>query len=484
MRTKIGFRILLLSLIIGLLLTGCDESVEESATRGDCVPYHGFSVCGPILDFYRQHGEAAVFGYPIANQRSQGNMVIQYFARVVVQYPAADPRLEKVHLRPLGLEMSSPTPPENRRDDPDCRYFEHYGHYVCHEYLDFFERIGGEQVLGQPVSTAKMENGISIQDFENGRLKWVTDPGPPHVELESWGEVACRQDEMGCFGGDDGHAEVAPIIDQFVETHGGTAIFGNKVGDLVRAGDVAYQYFENACLIWTPGGAQGVTLAPLGRLDAPQVPRVDPPAPSNNIQYFADSGHTVIMAFLDFYRQRQGQTVFGLPLTEFVEKGNLGEQWFENVLLEWRPNAPDGQRVRLAPLGEINYQKYNGALPPTMPQATQIEQKLTRLPEDIHLRVMVKNPILPLGESQMIHLRAEDSAGRPLADVSITLYVITSSSQQIHTAPPTDADGSAWVALENVSGDCGEMVQLRAVAETSDSMAVANDYFALWCDPN
>jgi hypothetical protein len=476
-----------------LLLLAISLSVSACNSGGPaCISYGAVSVCGPLLQFYRDHGEGAVLGYPLSPAVTDGTHVIQYFENAVLQQPVNSTRADSVQLRPLGMRFSQPAPSETPSGDPGCLYFDRHGQHVCGAFYEFFVRHGGEATFGQPISSIVLEGGIRTQHFENVKFQWMTDAGQPHVKLDRWGELACLQDGISCSDNRYAYArpEIKPTpadeagqdVAAFVDAHGGVDAMGPALGPLVPAGDVAYQYYRNVCVLWSPN--QDVSLAPLGRLGAPAVDPVPAPAPSDDLIYFAETGHSVILAFRDYFLANGGREVFGLPLTEFMEQDGLWLQWFENARFEWRPDLPNGQRVQLTNLGEINYERLRGALPQVDAPSAVDQAAAPSTPEAIILHILPENPVLVLGNLQRVELVAMDPAGQPLPGTDITLYVSTSTSQRVIVAPPTDINGGVWVELGVVEGACTEVVQLRAVAETAGAVAFSNSQFTLWCSPN
>ncbi len=217
---------------------------------------------------------------------------------------------------------------------------------------------------------------------------------------------------------------------------------------------------------------------PLGRNSAPGAFPIGPPSPSEDILFFPETGHSVVLAFRDFYLEYGGQTIFGPPLTEFMQDGDIWLQWFENVCFEWHPELPDGQRVQLSPLGDINYREFGADLPPAIFQSDLLKRK------DVVLRMLFDYPLLPVGTRQGINVWVGDSVGRPLPGVSVTLYIASAASRQVVAAPATDVNGSARVVLENLEGVCGEMVQIRAVTDMGEWLPIANGVFNFWCNPD
>lgn len=68
-------------------------------------------------------------------------------------------------------------------------------------------------------------------------------------------------------------------------------------------------------------------------------------------RYFTESGHNVGGPFLTFYSENGGYTIFGLPITEAMQKDSVYVQYFENARMEIHPNNPE--MVRMTPLGTI-----------------------------------------------------------------------------------------------------------------------------------
>lgn len=485
MRLDKSVRLVLLALVVAAVLHGC-------STKPDCISYGKQPVCGVVLDFYRQHGGPIVFGYPITDKIRQGELYVQYFENAIIQVPVDRPAYDEIELRALGTEQFGLEPREIPEHDPDCRYFEQTGHSVCLAFLEFFDLVGGERVVGQPLSKARAEGESRAQYFENAKLKWVDgQTGIPHVELEAWGRQSCMEEVQLCDEnwyagpplGVESLDEIEQDIREFVSAHGGELVFGERIGSIVHIGDMAYVYYHNACVVWVPGLAEPVSLAPLGAYGAPEVEPIDPPPASESARYFDETGHSVVLAFLDFYQRHGAEYVFGLPLTEFMQQDDQWVQWFESSRYEWHPGEPNGSRVQLSPLGKINYDRFGGGLVPIL-EAEGADATPTPAPQEIILRVVPQNGNHPRGEPQIINLLAHSLTGEPLAGIEIKLYVASSLSQELKLAPPTDSGGSTWVRLDSVEAACGELVELHAVTESTGALTIADSFFTLWCKPD
>ena len=480
---RIAFIVGLLYGLLALSLAACQDA--------DCQPFGDLTICGPALDFYLQYGGPDLFGYPISEPIPSGELMVQYLENAVLQWPAANPRANQVNLRPLGIEFTEPAEPESPGGEPDCLYFERHGQKVCYTFREFFLRHGGERAFGQPMSGTLAEGDVPVQVFENVKFVGRVGPGALTVRLEAWGVLACQMDGQICqtnrapqpASQDPALTQgvIAQQIEEYVQAHGGRALLGEPLGQVVFAGDVAYRYYTNACLLWSPVKPEAVSLAPLGRMDAPHAPPVNPPSGVAGFEYDVETGHTISFIVRDFYHQHGGQALFGHPLTEFMPEGERWVQWFDNLRVEWHTKALDGGQLQLSPLGEINYQKFDGALPPDELLYGPVATVLPPVTVDVTLQITPLRPVLPAGEVQSVSLLALDAQGRPVPGVEITLWVATDAGDVLHAAPPTADDGSTWVELGVVEGVCPQTVGLRAVVETADSIAVATGEFALAC---
>ncbi len=90
----------------------------------------------------------------------------------------------------------------------------------------------------------------------------------------------------------------------------------------------------------------------------PTDPQEPPAVPSPDQLYIPETQHFVSGGFKSFWQANGGPQILGYPLTtEFAETDpDTGEeivvQYFERVKLEFHPNAPEDNRIRLALLGE------------------------------------------------------------------------------------------------------------------------------------
>ncbi len=161
---------------------------------------------------------------------------------------------------------------------------------------------------------------------------------------------------------------------QYWEANGGLFVFGfplTKAYNEVSTDGNTYltQYFERARFEYHPEKTQpyDVLLTLVGnevtanrKAEAPFQPIANP---NNGTPYFADTGHTLSGAFLDFWTQYGGLQNFGFPLSEpFTETNSVDGkqytvQYFERGRWELHPEIADPKYAVL--LGLMGLERAN-----------------------------------------------------------------------------------------------------------------------------
>lgn len=74
-------------------------------------------------------------------------------------------------------------------------------------------------------------------------------------------------------------------------------------------------------------------------------------------RYFSETGHNVSGDFLAFYESNPAaEIIYGYPITEQIPgKDGKTVQYFQRARFELQPGQPEGQRVKLTPLGQETF---------------------------------------------------------------------------------------------------------------------------------
>jgi len=142
---------------------------------------------------------------------------------------------------------------------------------------------------------------------------------------------------------------------------------------LARAQRVAWPTVSDRVIGWVtelPGG-RGRVQALAIRQRLPSDPQEPPAVPSPDRVYFTQTKHFLSGGFKRFWQTHGGERIFGYPLTEefSITDPTTGEQiivqYFERVRLEYRPNAPEDQRITIGRLGaELTADRAFAPVPP------------------------------------------------------------------------------------------------------------------------
>jgi len=152
--------------------------------RQRCFPETGLCVSGPILDYWERNGGLAVFGYPITEQRVAGVEAtwegpVQWFERDRLEDHGNEGKgVLAGRLGAAVLELQGRAWqhfPLAAERPAGCRFFEVTGHTLCGVFLRYWERNGGLERFGYPVSEPMVETIAgwtgSVQYFERRRME-------------------------------------------------------------------------------------------------------------------------------------------------------------------------------------------------------------------------------------------------------------------------------------------------------------------------
>jgi len=169
-------------------------------------------------------------------------------------------------------------------EEADCTYFPETGHWVCGEFLTFFDARGGLEIFGYPLTESfddPTHGGLHVQYFQRARLEWHPGNAEPHkvqlgllVDELGYAFPPVRPEEAPSTNGalhhyfpTTQHVVSYAFLDYFRE-HGGLDIFGYPRSEFMYEGGRIVQYFQRARLAWHPEGGAGsqMRLANLGEI--------------------------------------------------------------------------------------------------------------------------------------------------------------------------------------------------------------------------
>jgi len=149
----------------------------------------------------------------------------------------------------------------------DCRYFVETGHYVCGEFLEFYETRGELEVFGYPLTEAFDDptHGLRVQYFQRARMEWYPDnPDPYRVQLgllvDELGyhfppvrpeQIPASNSALHHHFPETGHVVSYAFLDYF-RAKGGLDIFGYPRSEFMYESGYIIQYFQRVRMEWHP----------------------------------------------------------------------------------------------------------------------------------------------------------------------------------------------------------------------------------------
>lgn len=169
----------------------------------------GHTIQEPFLSAWEQSGGLAIMGLPLTPERVERttdgrDRRVQWFERSRLEYHPENPPPNDVLRGRLGVEYlehqgrdwrSFPTVSGARAG---CRHFPETQHSLCPPFRAFWERNGGLEIFGYPLSEPLVEEVegrrlLTVQYFERSRFEDHADQPPAHrVQLSRLGADLLR----------------------------------------------------------------------------------------------------------------------------------------------------------------------------------------------------------------------------------------------------------------------------------------------------
>lgn len=250
-----------------ILLLGLLPAVGVGAqARQRCFPETGHCVSGALLDYWERNGGLAVFGYPISdelpNEVVEGTWVghTQWFERDRLELHSEGVLAGRMGARVLELQGRSwfDFPAFVGALPAGCMYFDQTRHSVCQPFLGYWQRNGGLERFGYPLSEPMTETiggwTGTVQYFERRRMEHHSElRGTPHEVLlgRLGADVFAAAPPQLCF------TAIEPVLRPSLEQAPGLIEnLGCPAQALVNV-PAASQIYDNGRMIWVDLGAGG-----------------------------------------------------------------------------------------------------------------------------------------------------------------------------------------------------------------------------------
>jgi hypothetical protein len=179
-RNSVGIGAILLMALVALV----PLRPAQAAANTRCFAETSFCISGTIRSYWERNGGLAVFGYPITDLRTETiegtwSGPTQWFQRDRLEDHSNEGagvlagRLGDRYLQLQGISWQQL--PGDTSIIPGCRYFKETQFNLCEPFLSYWERNGGIERFGYPLTRARQEvlegRTYTVQYFERRRLE-------------------------------------------------------------------------------------------------------------------------------------------------------------------------------------------------------------------------------------------------------------------------------------------------------------------------
>jgi hypothetical protein len=526
-------------LIAASILLGACNYPGERTTQVELVPPteegpgETYPVDPVFAEFYDYLGGEGVLGRALTPIILSGSQKSQYIEAGLMIYDPLEAGSNRHQLAPLGVEFGIAEPQVESPSDPEARYIN--GHVIFPEFVPFYERMGGAQFVGQPLTEARHnpEKYRIEQYFENlgfYRLDW-DEPGT--VRLIAYGAYACDERCRYQVPSASIPTRRGFLPEPFAANASrlGLNLLGRTLSEPRLAQDGQLEViFENVVMVmetaevekiapqpvqvsqvWLPlaimDQAEAIPLAVLGIPDFYWLPLVSndqlaqetvarvilrpivallglpSSAPGERVAealmefvpVAGELGFNVPLYFMDWLERNGGLQVSGPPSGQvFPTPGGVYRQCFTTLCLDFDPRAAAGKQLHPAPLGVSYKERF-------FQEASGFAAGQSL--DEVSLQVWEGKPFVRPGEEQVIHVALEE-AGIPLAkrEPVLTLTLPDNSQQQI-TMLPTDDRGQTSAEIGPISASGGTLIAYEVcLGQIDGEQLCRQDHFLIWED--
>ncbi|MGE5251553.1 MAG: hypothetical protein ACM3QS_15230 [Bacteroidota bacterium] len=260
-----------------------------------------------------------------------------------------------------------------------------------------------------------------------------------------------------------------------------TLLYGYPITEeYTRPDGLDVQYFQRARFELhsdLPAG-QRVVLTRLGRdmyVPSTQVNIYSPLA----CRYYAETGYSVCFEFWDFFQAHGGVEQFGLPISPFEYRQETLVQYFEYARLEWQPWRQAGQRVVIADLGRIYFDKLGedpGLLPPLPPLNADIQPLVLSM----QVHAFVSKAIALPDDSQTVYVVVRDQRGQAISGADCTSAIRWPDARNEPLSAQTDREGVARLPFAFSAQPPGRLVYADVICSYRGVTGATRASFRIW----
>jgi hypothetical protein len=548
------FNLLLVTLIVSILISSCGNLAETDKTPVSATPAvlvaDTFPVDPLFSDFYDYLGGMDTLGPAITPIHDSGDVKTQYLSSALLIYDPQASEGDHYRLASLGLFLGVAEP--GIKNPPPSAVVVN-GHIIDTKFLQAYENLGGEGIVGRPLTEARynLDYGRYEQYFENLGFYIKTDDPDEEVYLLAYGAFACDRQCRYQPHQWSIPSQKPPLQEPFASAVAnlGASIVGRTLTEPYISEDGKLEViFENLVLIletedhesleqdvppkaWLPlilaAGLDRIRgeevelnfhlWMPLVRLTLPvssihedmqlsmrmwlPIVVIESKDSGNNVKlrpivemvgirrrplvrdsedplmvFYSienDRGHNVPIFFDGYIQQMGGVEVIGNPISEVYSiDGGRFRQCFENLCFDFDPNAPEGEQLKLAPLGRNYKKQYYDEMQGPIQTFSQ---------EDLRMQVWESKTYVSSEDPQEIHVVITEHGVPVPALKPLIMITLPDNSQIMYHFPPTDEDGWSYLLIPPIPAPMGTLIAYEVCLPENEHDGICiGDNYLIW----
>ena len=240
--------------------------------------------------------------------------------------------------------------------------------------------------------------------------------------------------------------------------------------------DVLVQYFQRGRLEMVggqvkPSALGALTYSPGGvQLDFNK---------SMACEFFAQTGYSVCIAFLDFFNANGGVDFFGYPISSFEFEGDAIVQYFQNGCMEWRASNPEGNRVVMTHLG-TSYFTTAKEDPALLDVVTPVDNTIESEVISLDARAFPWKSVTYSTDSQLVFVVVQNQILQPVRGATGTAKVTWTDGSEVILDILTGDSGISTLALPVNNQAYGGLVTVEVNVQQGDLTGHTTTSFRIW----
>ena len=462
------------------------ESTEgEPPSNSGIPPQVGNDVTFPVdpifTDFYTMFGGERVLGPAIARPNQVGRQVHQYVQAGLMVFDPKAPETEHFRWAPLGEGFGIREEPVTNPGG-NARFIN--GHSVYPAFEDLFDDLGGVRLVGEPLIEARynLEKKRIEQYFGNLGFYILDDDSSQQIHLLAYGAFDCHENCRRFTPENLLPDRNPPLPEPFrsVAARLGLPFVGKTLTEPRFGSDGSREIvFANLALVQNASSSETIAAQPIvSLLNADVQPPVEE-EPGDLMEFIRTDGqlgHNVPIVFLEYLERHGGLDFFGPPVSEVFNIANgIFRQCFAAVCIELDMHAPEGNRIRLAPIGVEYLSKFGDS------RADDFSDEFSL--DGVEINVWEKEPFVSTNDPQEI-FAAIFIDGRALANREPVIQLTMPDGRTVNqTFPPTNKDGQTSIRIMPISAPLGTLIAYEICLKTSVDEECKRDNYLIWDYP-